>query len=282
MSSKGSDGRMHWRARSRSNSSTKGHAKARGELTYAWPLRRLDASDANAAAYAGTLARAFSTYEPWTYVFGSHAAGADSEWLLRCSVNVLLGRGATAYVIDAKRDDVMVPYACVGVALQCDGERRNTFVEQAGAGLWAWGEKAYHGLLASPYYLGLTILSRLLEFQSTVDAMHDADIKGAGITEHVLLSSIATDRTAQRHGLGSDLLKAILADVDAKGLPAYLYTGNDSNEAFYKKFGFSVVSRRPLGDDVVIRGMLRRRDVGSVLGRWGSRRGAPERPGQPA
>ena len=76
---------LTWRARSRMQHGKNG--RPRGQLTYAWPLRRQPGERVDAARYARTLALAFAFYPPWQQIFGEEdAGGADAEWALRCGV----------------------------------------------------------------------------------------------------------------------------------------------------------------------------------------------------
>lgn len=58
---------------------------------------------------------------------------------------------------------------------------------------------------------------------------------------HWYLSMIGVDPARQGMGLGSALLKAGLARVDADHLPAYLESSHPRNVPLYERFGFEVM-----------------------------------------
>jgi GNAT superfamily N-acetyltransferase len=62
----------------------------------------------------------------------------------------------------------------------------------------------------------------------------------------------------QGRGLGSTLMTACLATVDAAGLPAYLETPNPSTIPFYQRHGFEVTGGTRAGECPPITFMLRR------------------------
>lgn len=61
---------------------------------------------------------------------------------------------------------------------------------------------------------------------------------------HWYLLYLGTVARAQGTGRGSALLRAVLDDCDAVGVPAYLEATNDRNRALYRRHGF--VDRDPL------------------------------------
>ena len=83
---------------------------------------------------------------------------------------------------------------------------------------------------------------------------------------------VAVDPAARGHGLGADVVRAALADVDVAALPAYVIAGSARAERWCARFGFATRSTRD-----TLRGMLRPTAVGDVLDRWGSRRGRRDR-----
>jgi len=75
---------------------------------------------------------------------------------------------------------------------------------------------------------------------------------------HWYLATLGTDPPAQGHGVGSSLLRAVLATVDEQGLPAYLESSKERNVPFYTRHGFSVTGEVHSGDgDVTLWLMLR-------------------------
>ena len=59
-------------------------------------------------------------------------------------------------------------------------------------------------------------------------------------TPHWYLATLGTDPDRQHTGVGSALLRSVLAGVDDEGLPAYLESSKESNLAFYGQHGFEV------------------------------------------
>lgn len=51
---------------------------------------------------------------------------------------------------------------------------------------------------------------------------------------------IGVDPLYQRSGIGSRLLKEVIADAGAKGLPIYLETSTERNLPWYQRFGFRI------------------------------------------
>ena len=63
------------------------------------------------------------------------------------------------------------------------------------------------------------------------------------------LSLLAVEPACQGRGVGSALLSAWLADVDAEGWPAWLETAQPGNLPLYERFGFAVAG------EVAVRGV---------------------------
>lgn len=62
-------------------------------------------------------------------------------------------------------------------------------------------------------------------------------------TPHFYLGPIGIDPDAQRRGLGSALMEAVLARCDEEGIPAYLESSKLKNLAFFHKHRFEVVKQ---------------------------------------
>ena len=58
---------------------------------------------------------------------------------------------------------------------------------------------------------------------------------------HAYLWFLGVRPEAQGLGVGSRMLKAGLAKVDAAGLPAYLESSNEANVPLYRRYGFEVM-----------------------------------------
>ena len=59
-------------------------------------------------------------------------------------------------------------------------------------------------------------------------------------TPHYYLSQLAVHPGVQSRGLGTALLRPVLAVCDREGIPAYLETQSEKNVGFYQKSGFAV------------------------------------------
>ena len=81
----------------------------------------------------------------------------------------------------------------------------------------------------------------------------DADLPGDRVDrqvahfDHQRLHGFAP--ALQGHGLGSRLLAAANARLDAEGLPAYLETGTTRNVALYRRHGYEVISEHKARKD---------------------------------
>ena len=65
---------------------------------------------------------------------------------------------------------------------------------------------------------------------------------------HFYLSLLATDPQQRGRGYGLRLLAAILAAIDAAGVPAYLEARNPANVPLYERYGFRVAGGFDLPD----------------------------------
>jgi len=67
--------------------------------------------------------------------------------------------------------------------------------------------------------------------------------------KHLYLSVLGTDPPRQGEGIGAALLAPGLALCDQEGLPAYLESSKEANNAFYARFGFRVTGEVRLPRD---------------------------------
>lgn len=101
-------------------------------------------------------------------------------------------------------------------------------------------------------FTGLTGLTRVDAFRKAADKHHPKD------KPHFYLMTIGVDPRFQGQGLGSAILDATLAAIDAKGLPTYLESSNEKNVPLYKRHGYVVTSEfRPAPDAPPLWGMWR-------------------------
>jgi ribosomal protein S18 acetylase RimI-like enzyme len=71
-----------------------------------------------------------------------------------------------------------------------------------------------------------------------MDEIHKSAVPGA----HWYLWALAVEPGCQGQGIGSRLLRPVLARADKEGLSCYLETHAERNVAFYQKWGFRVVN----------------------------------------
>jgi ribosomal protein S18 acetylase RimI-like enzyme len=85
-----------------------------------------------------------------------------------------------------------------------------------------------------PMFLQLCGVSRMLRGQAMADAMEHNHPRA----RHFYLAFIAVAPRFQGLGLGSTMMEADLARIDAKRLPAYLENSNPKNTRLYERLGF--------------------------------------------
>ena len=68
-------------------------------------------------------------------------------------------------------------------------------------------------------------------------------------TPHYYLFAIATRADCRGKGLGGQLMRAALEQVDAEGQAAYLENSKQDNIGFYRHFGFEIVEELRAADD---------------------------------
>ena len=90
-----------------------------------------------------------------------------------------------------------------------------------------------------PTILGATgfgRIGRLAAMRKVMDELHPM------ARPHAYLWFLGVRPEAQGLGVGSRMLKAGLAKVDAAGLPAYLESSNEANVPLYRRYGFEVMT----------------------------------------
>jgi ribosomal protein S18 acetylase RimI-like enzyme len=101
-------------------------------------------------------------------------------------------------------------------------------------------------------FTGVTGLSRVDAFRKAAEKHHPKT------KPHFYLMTIGVDPKFQGQGLGSALLEANLAAIDAKGLPTYLESSNEKNVPLYRRHGYQVINEfRPVPDGPPLWGMWR-------------------------
>jgi ribosomal protein S18 acetylase RimI-like enzyme len=106
---------------------------------------------------------------------------------------------------------------------------------------------------------GLARVGRLSAVRRDMDAHHPMD------RPHAYLWFLGVTPAAQGHGIGSRLLAAAAARLDAAGQPAYLETATERNVALYRRHGFDVISEhRARADAPVMWSMWREANTAAV------------------
>jgi GNAT superfamily N-acetyltransferase len=80
-------------------------------------------------------------------------------------------------------------------------------------------------------------LLRALRTQLQIERLH-----AERSTPHWYLGYLGTRRDRQGEGLGSQLLRTVLAGADTDGVPAYLESSNERNLPLYERSGFRVIA----------------------------------------
>ena len=81
-------------------------------------------------------------------------------------------------------------------------------------------------------------LERFARLQGYVGAVHERDAP----TDHWYLTLVGVEPAHRRRGLGTALLRPVLARADAEGVPCCLETFAEDNLAFYARLGFVPVT----------------------------------------
>jgi GNAT superfamily N-acetyltransferase len=96
-------------------------------------------------------------------------------------------------------------------------------------------------------------LLRALRTQLQIERLHAAQS-----APHWYLGYLGTRSDRQGEGLGTQMLREVLAGLDTSGVPAYLESSNERNLPLYERNGFRVVGElRALGDGPTIWRMWR-------------------------
>jgi ribosomal protein S18 acetylase RimI-like enzyme len=90
---------------------------------------------------------------------------------------------------------------------------------------------------------GLARFGRLMAIRADLDRHHPMD------REHAYLWFLGVSPVAQGRGVGSALLRAANARLDAAKMPAYLETGTTRNVALYQRHGYRVISEHKARPD---------------------------------
>jgi GNAT superfamily N-acetyltransferase len=114
--------------------------------------------------------------------------------------------------------------------------------DASAAALWAapggWAMPLSQIILeAAPSALAIRgRLLRALRTQLQIERLHTGHS-----VQHFYLGYLGTRHDRQGEGLGTRMLREVLAGLDVDGVPAYLESSNDRNLSLYERNGFRVV-----------------------------------------
>ena len=116
-------------------------------------------------------------------------------------------------------------------------------------------QQARSGMLRLPLGFGLRGFLRLLAYDEVGRRLHHQYAS----EPHWFLALIGVDVGHQGQGLGSALMRPMLARADAEGKACWLDTHQENNVRLYQRHGFEIAERVDLpGRPVPVYGMLRR------------------------
>jgi ribosomal protein S18 acetylase RimI-like enzyme len=192
------------------------------------------------------------------------ATAADSARVIDCLTAAFADDPVMSWIgrKDAKRDiGRRAMFSFLVGKLGLPGRELWTSDDYAAAALWIPPERAD---LKLPWWEELMLFPTIVTFTSLtgisrVDAFRKAADKHHPKTKpHMYLMTIGVDPRFQGQGLGSALLDANLAVIDAKKLPAYLESSNEKNLPLYRRHGFAVINEfRPVPEAPPLWGMWR-------------------------
>lgn len=122
--------------------------------------------------------------------------------------------------------------------------------ETLGAAIWLKpGLKAFDFSFLQQFLMAPLLLSiagaagamRGLDLGERLEKLHPRD-------PHAHLVFLGVARAAQGQGVGSAILKATLAPLDAAGVPAMLEATTERNVALYQRHGFEIIDELKLSD----------------------------------
>ncbi len=93
------------------------------------------------------------------------------------------------------------------------------------------------GISELPSILGADAFARFMGFLEYLEPLHKRDVQ----PQHWYLLVIGVEPQRQSSGIGSTLLRSVLAQADAERVPCYLETTQPTNVPFYRKHGFEIV-----------------------------------------
>lgn len=103
------------------------------------------------------------------------------------------------------------------------------------------------GMDASPAVLGEEAFGRFASAMEHIEPYREQDVPA----RHWYLALIGVDPDHSGKGVGSALMRPILAQADADGLPCYLETAEERNVGYYLKHGFETIRHGAVPDTAV-------------------------------
>ena len=94
------------------------------------------------------------------------------------------------------------------------------------------------GFLLTAFVLGFRNYKRSMECEDFVGATHADLMKNR---PHVYLWGLAVDPNQKAQGIGTALMRPLLAQADAERMPVYLETHDERNVRYYQKHGFNLL-----------------------------------------
>jgi ribosomal protein S18 acetylase RimI-like enzyme len=134
-------------------------------------------------------------------------------------------------------------------------EHGSAFVADDGAAVATWLPPGVEpdGALMAAIMDEQTPGSRKGEMDALFEQMGQFHLK----EPHWYLPLIAADPAYRGRGLGTALMEAAIARIDADGRPAYLESSNPRNIPLYQRFGFEIIGEIQAGTSPVLTPMLR-------------------------
>jgi ribosomal protein S18 acetylase RimI-like enzyme len=109
-----------------------------------------------------------------------------------------------------------------------------------GAAVWAPPDRTRQPvrellqLLPTAPFLASSRMVRAMRLLFEIESLHPKE-------RHWYLATLGTEPARQGQGIGSALLREVLAQVDEEGSPAYLESSKERNVSLYARFGFEVI-----------------------------------------
>jgi ribosomal protein S18 acetylase RimI-like enzyme len=183
------------------------------------PLQR-----AHVDVAASTIARAFAADPMFEWVLPDRARrAAQMTRLNRIPLEYGLRWGRVMHSHEGRAVAIWIPPECgitVGGLIRC-------------------------GMLGAPFYLGPRAFGRFISANQAMETLHNKYVH----EPHWYLMIVAVDPELHGRGIGTALLQEGFAKVDASRHVCYLETSHERNVALYKRHGFTVLDRAPLGKD---------------------------------